>query len=175
MMLSSPTTRASGLADSRSSTAVRGSRVWRTGSSPPPTARRMQSLLLSRCRMAPVVDTLIERGFSVHSINPKQVDRFRDRFTVAGAKDDSRDCDVMASALRTDRHCFRRLATRDPTLVELREWSRMHEEHGRDRRRYVSRLREQLIRYFPAFLQLEGELDADWKLELLERAPTPRS
>jgi Transposase len=39
----------------------------------------------------PVVDTLIERGFSVHSINPKQVDRFRDRFTVAGAKDDSRD------------------------------------------------------------------------------------
>ena len=123
----------------------------------------------------PVVDTLIDRGFSVHSINPKQVDRFRDRFTVAGAKDDSRDCDVMASALRTDRHCFRRLATRDPTLVELREWSRMHEEHGRDRRRYVSRLREQLIRYFPAFLQLEGELDADWKLELLEPAPTPRS
>jgi hypothetical protein len=123
----------------------------------------------------PVVDTLIERGFSVHSINPKQVDRFRNRFTVAGAKDDSRDCDVMASALRTDRQCFRRLATRDPTLVELREWSRMHEEHGRDRRRYVSRLREQLIRYFPAFLQLDGELDADWKLELLECAPTPRS
>src|SRR5262245_62324186 len=38
-----------------------------------------------------------------------------------------------------------------------------------------ARLREQLIRYFPAFLQLEGELDADWKLDLLERAPTPRS
>ena len=48
----------------------------------------------------PIVDTLIERGFNVYSINPKQVDRFRDRFTVAGAKDDSRDCDVMASALR---------------------------------------------------------------------------
>jgi transposase len=49
----------------------------------------------------------------------------------------------------------------------------MHEEHGCDRRRYTSRLREQLLRYFPAFLQLEGDLDADWKLELLERAPTP--
>ena len=123
----------------------------------------------------PVVDTLIEREFNVYSINPKQVDRFRDRFTVAGAKDDSRDCDVMASALRTDRHCFRQLATRDPTIIELREWSRMHEEHSRDRRRYVSRLREQLLRYFPAFLRLEGELDADWKLALIERAPTPRS
>jgi hypothetical protein len=51
----------------------------------------------------------------------------------------------------------------------------MHEEHGRDRRRYTSRLREQLLRYFPAFLELEGDLDADWKLELLERALTPRS
>ena len=123
----------------------------------------------------PIVDTLIERGVNVYSINPKQVDRFRDRFTVAGAKDDSRDCDVMASALRTDMHCFRLLATRDPIIIELREWSHMHEEHGRDRRRYTSRLREQLLRYFPAFLELEGDLDADWKLELLERALTPRS
>jgi len=31
----------------------------------------------------PVVETLLERGFSTYSINPKQLDRFRDRFTVA--------------------------------------------------------------------------------------------
>jgi len=34
----------------------------------------------------PVVEALLERGFWVHAINPKQLDRFRDRFTVAGAK-----------------------------------------------------------------------------------------
>jgi len=62
----------------------------------------------------PVVETLIERGFKVHSINPKQMDRFRDRFTLAGAKDDSRDAEVMASALRTDARCFRLLAAIDP-------------------------------------------------------------
>ena len=28
----------------------------------------------------PVVETLMERGFAVHSVNPKQLDRFRDRF-----------------------------------------------------------------------------------------------
>jgi hypothetical protein len=50
----------------------------------------------------PVVETLIERSFKVHAINPKQMDRFRDRFTLAGAKDDSRDAEFMASALRTD-------------------------------------------------------------------------
>jgi len=30
-------------------------------------------------------------GFVVHAINPKQLDRFRDRFSPAGAKDDRRD------------------------------------------------------------------------------------
>jgi hypothetical protein len=34
----------------------------------------------------PVVEALLERGFRVYAINPKQLDRFRDRFTLAGAK-----------------------------------------------------------------------------------------
>jgi len=121
----------------------------------------------------PVVEMLIERDFKVHAINPKQLDRFRDRFTVAGAKDDRRDADVLASALRTDPHAFRRLAPDDPAIIELREWSRMAEEHTRDLGRYMSRLREQLQRYFPAFLKLGGKDDAAWKLALLELAPTP--
>ena len=39
----------------------------------------------------PVVDSLIDRGFAAYTINPKQLDRLRDRFCVAGAKDDRRD------------------------------------------------------------------------------------
>jgi transposase len=120
-----------------------------------------------------VVETLLERGFKVYSINPKQLDRFRDRFTVAGAKDDRRDADVLGSSLRTDAQAFRALAAADPQIVELREWSRMAEEHGRDLRRYLSRLREQLQRYFPAFLALGGDDDADWKIALFEMCPTP--
>ena len=120
-----------------------------------------------------VVETLLDRGFSVYSINPKQLDRFRDRFTVAGAKDDRRDADVLASSLRTDARAFRAVEPADPAIVELREWARMADEHGRDLRRYVNRLRDQLQRYFPAFLVLEGDADAAWKLALLELAPTP--
>jgi transposase len=121
----------------------------------------------------PVVETLLERGFKVYSINPKQLDRFRDRFTVAGAKDDSRDADVLGSSIRTDAQAFRALIPADPEIVELREWSRMAEEHGCDLRRYLSRLRDQLQRYFPAFLGLGGDPDAAWKLALLEMCPTP--
>jgi transposase len=121
----------------------------------------------------PVVETLIERGFMVHAINPKQMDRFRDRFTVAGAKDDSRDGQVMASALRTDPHCFRLLAALDPAVIELREWSRIASDLGTERNRLTNRLREQLWRYYPAMLEFEGDLGAEWLLDLWELAPTP--
>ena len=121
----------------------------------------------------PVVETLIERGFTIHAINPKQMDRFRDRFTLAGAKDDSRDAEVMASALRTDPPCFRPLAALDPTVIELREWSRIASDLGTERNRLTNRLREQLWRYFPAMLELESDLGAPWLLDLWELAPTP--
>src|SRR5439155_18446562 len=98
----------------------------------------------------PVVETLLERGFVVQAINPKQMDRFRDRFTLAGAKDDSRDAEVMASALRTDPRCFRLLTSADSVVIELREWSRIAEDLGAERNRLTNRLREQLWRYFPA-------------------------
>ncbi len=42
-----------------------------------------------------VVEWLVERGVAVYTVNPKQVDSFRDRFTVAGAKDDRRDSVVI--------------------------------------------------------------------------------
>jgi len=100
----------------------------------------------------PVVESLMERGFAVHSINPKQLDRFRDRLSPAGAKDDRRDARVLASALRTDPHCLRRLEPTDPAIVELREWSRVDEELTRERVRLANRMRDQLWRYYPQFL-----------------------
>jgi transposase len=121
----------------------------------------------------PVVETLIERRFNVYAINPKQMDRFRDRFTLAGAKDDSRDAETMASALRTDPRCFRALAKMDPIVIELREWSRIADDLGAERIRLTNRMREQLWRYFPAMLELESDLAAPWLLDLWEAAQTP--
>ena len=102
----------------------------------------------------PVVEALLERGFCVYGINPKQLDRFRDRFTVAGAKDDRRDAHVLADSLRTDRHAFRRLSNDQPVIVKLREWSRMADELQQGRARLASRMREQLWRYYPQMLEL---------------------
>jgi transposase len=121
----------------------------------------------------PVVETLLERGFVVYAINPKQLDRFRDRFTVAGAKDDSRDAHVLGDALRTDRHAFRRLSVDDPLVIELREWSRMHDELKQERVRLANRVRDQLWRYYPQAAELTDDLADDWFLDLWQQVPTP--
>ena len=121
----------------------------------------------------PVVDILLDRGFIVHAINPKQLDRLRDRFSVAGAKDDRRDAYVSADGLRTDRHLFRRLQIADPRLIELRTWSRLAEELQEERVRLSNRLHQQLWRYYPQMLELNDDLTATWFLELWLRAPTP--
>lgn len=121
----------------------------------------------------PVVETLLERRFNVYAINPKQMDRFRDRYSPAGAKDDSRDALVMGSALRTDPHGFRKLAATDPLIIELREWSRIAEDLGVERGALTNRMHQQLWRYFPAFLQLGADLAEPWLLELWEAVPTP--
>ena len=121
----------------------------------------------------PIVEVLLERSCNVYSINPKQLDRFRDRFTVAGAKDDSRDAEVLADSLRTDMRAFRKLSSVDPTIVELREWSRIDEELKAEHVRLTNRLKHQLWRYYPQIHELANDVGAGWFLDLLEALPTP--
>ena len=125
-----------------------------------------------------VVEMLLERDVQVYAINPKQLDRFRDRFSASGAKDDRRDARVLADSLRTDGRSFRQVQVQSPQVIELREWSRMAEELQQDRNRLTNRIREQLRRYYPQMVELgKGnngkDIDAAWFLELWEKAPTP--
>src|SRR5919107_481472 len=115
----------------------------------------------------PVVDALLDRGFAVYAINPKQLDRLRDRISVAGAKDDRRDARVAAAGLRTDRPLFRRVLAGDPDVVELREWSRLAEELQQERVRLGNRIRQQLWRYYPQLLELSDDVAAERKLDEL--------
>lgn len=120
-----------------------------------------------------IVETLLEHGFAVFSINPRQVDRFRDRYSPAGAKDDRRDAFVLADALRTDMHCFRPVKLDDPDLIRLRELSRLDDELAQEQNRTVNRLREQFHRFFPQLLQLCECVDEPWLWALFELAPSP--
>jgi transposase len=120
-----------------------------------------------------VVETLVEQGFHLYAINPKQLDRFRDRYSVAGAKDDRRDAFVLSDSLRTDRVRFRRILLDDPLVIQLRELSRVDEDLGRETNRLTNRLREQLNRFHVQALKLCPSADEPWLWALLERAPSP--
>jgi len=116
-----------------------------------------------------LVETLVENGFPIFSINPKQVDRFRDRFTVAGAKDDSRGALVLASSLRTDQRSYKRVELDAPEIIRLRELSRFEEELKTELRRTTNRLWQQLHQT----LALSPAADDRFVWDLLSQAPMP--
>ena len=121
----------------------------------------------------PLVELLLEREFPVYSLNPKQLDRFRDRFSASGAKDDRRDALVLADSLRTDRRAFRRLSVEEPSAIELREASRLGEVLTVQKVGIENRLRECLQRFYPQALELSKDLDRLWFLAILAKAPSP--
>ena len=81
-----------------------------------------------------------------------------DRISPAGAKDARRDARVLVSALRTDSHCLRRLEPR------------------RERVRLANRMRQQLWRYYPQFLDaVDDDIAVPWALDLWRKLPPPRT
>jgi transposase len=121
----------------------------------------------------PIVETLLERGFHVYALNPKQLDRFRDRHSVAGSKNDALDAFVLADALRTDRPLFRQLVVDASLVIQVREASRAGDDLREEANRLTNRLRELLHRFFPQLLLLVPAADEPWLWALLELAPTP--
>lgn len=121
-----------------------------------------------------MVEALLERGVATHSINPKQLDRFRDRHSAAGAKDDDLDAYVLAVSLRTDRHLFRKIELASPQLLQLSSLSRTYQSLTDQVRALANQVREQLQRYFPQMLELGGDWHEDpWLWALFDSAPTP--
>ncbi len=120
---------------------------------------------------------LLSREIEVRSINPRQSDRFRDRHSPSGSKDDRRDARVLANALRTDPQALRRVSAQRPEEVALGSLQRRLDWLGEDRGRLESRLRAELWEFYPEFetmaAGLKVGLATEWVLSLLERLPRP--
>ncbi len=120
----------------------------------------------------PLIGTLLDQGFTVYAINPKAVDRHRERFRVAGAKSDLRDAWILATLLRTDRPLYRPLLPDAEAAQELRVLTRDRAELVRTRTMLSNQLTACLKAYFPDFLDLFGDLDRPVALALLQTFPT---
>src|SRR4029077_17460878 len=74
-----------------------------------------------------IVDFLFDHGVVVYPINPKALDRARDRFRVSQSKSDSFDAYVLAEFLRTDHARLRALEPDSAPAQELKIVTRDHQ------------------------------------------------
>ena len=120
-----------------------------------------------------MVDFLLDHGVVVYPINPKALDRARDRFRMSHAKDDPFDARVAASFVRTDQPHLRPLQPSSPAAQELKLLTRDLARLVRQQTRLLNQLTVTLKEYYPRALELWEDLTTQRARAFLAAYPTP--
>jgi transposase len=121
------------------------------------------------------VQALAAAGYQVFGLNPKQVARFKERYSLSGAKSDAADAHALADMVRGERHQLRAVAADTAGSAAMKVVARAHQTLIWERTRHTLRLRSALREFFPAALLAYAELGLTGAgtLDLLARAPAP--
>jgi transposase len=120
-----------------------------------------------------IVDFLLDHGVVVFAVNPRAIDRARDRFRMSGAKSDPFDARVMATFLRTDHDHLAPLQPSSEAAQELKGLTRDHARQVRHQTRLLNQLTATLKAYYPRALEVCDDLTSQWARALLRDYPTP--
>ncbi|MCP4961176.1 MAG: IS110 family transposase, partial [Actinomycetia bacterium] len=121
-----------------------------------------------------LVSSLVAAGYQVFAVNPRAVDRYRDRHSLSGAKSDAADAMVLAEMVRTDRHHHRQVAGDSEEVGGLKMVARAHQNLIWARTRHVLQLRNVLLEYYPAIVAAaEGKVGSRDALAVLAAASEP--
>jgi transposase len=120
-----------------------------------------------------LIYSLLESGYQVYPINPKAMDRYRDRYRMSSSKSDPKDAMVLANILRTDLHLYKPLPRETVADARLRQLTRAHKSLVQQKVKLSNQLTTQLKSYYPTALQLFSKLDQKVTLAFLEHYPTP--
>jgi transposase len=126
-----------------------------------------------------LVACLRATGRKVYAINPKAVDRYRDRHSVARKKSDAGDALVLAHILRTDQAAHRPLPADSELAQAIAVLARAQQDAVWERTCAHNKLRSLLREYYPAILaafasKRDGILRPEARA-ILAAAPTPRA
>jgi len=136
-------------------------------------SRKLDNILFSiETDKGLVVSTLMDWGYTVYSINPKAVDRYRDRYKASGVKSDEFDACVLANILRTDGSRFQPILPDSELARELKVLTRDRDKLVGDRTRLSNRLTSILKAYYPAALELFSDVAQPITLSFLCKYPT---
>ena len=122
-----------------------------------------------------IVDFLLNHGVVVYPVNPKALDRARDRFRMSQSKSDSFDAYVLADFLRTDHARLRALEPDSAPAQELKIVTRDHQRLMRQKNRLLNQIEVTLKEYYPRPLEVIGDLETKISLDFLKAYPTPQA
>ncbi len=120
-----------------------------------------------------IVDFLLDHAVVVYPVNPKALDRARDRFRMSQSKSDSFDAYVLAEFLRTDHVHLRALQPDSEQAQELKMLTRDHHRLGRHKTRLLNQIEVTLKEYYPRPLEVFSDLESQIALDFLQHYPTP--
>jgi len=120
-----------------------------------------------------IVDFLLDHGVEVYPVNPKAVDRVRDRYRMSDSKSDAFDAYVLAEFLRTDQAHLKVLRPSSEKAQELKMLSRDQRRVGRHKTRLLHQLTTTLKEYYPRPLEVFEDLETGIALDFLQQYPTP--
>src|SRR6266508_2407073 len=121
-----------------------------------------------------IVDFLLDHGVVVYPVNPKALDRARDRFRMSQSKSYSFDAYVFAEFLRTDHVYLRALQPSSEAAQELKLLTEDCQRHIRQQTRLVNQLTATLKAYYPRALEV-AEVTSALAREFLQAYPTPEA
>jgi Transposase len=120
-----------------------------------------------------IVEFLLDHNVVVYPVNPKSLDRARDRFRTSGSKSDRFDARVLAEFLRTDHGHLRPLRPSSPEAQELKLLTRDHRRLVKHQTRLVNQLVATLKEFYPLALGVFPDVSAARALDFLEACPSP--
>lgn len=116
-----------------------------------------------------LVGALLDAGFTVYHVNPKESERRR---KPSGAKTDPIDAHNLAKMLRSEIKDLKPLKPSSEAIAELRQLTRDQNGLIQAQTALINQLRACLTDYFPVFISLFSDLDLDVTLAFLRRYPT---
>lgn len=122
-----------------------------------------------------IVDFLLDHGVVVYPVNPKALDRARDRFRMSRSKSDSFDAYVLAEFVRTDHAHLRALQPDSEQAQELKMLTRDHHRLVRQKTRLLNQIEVTLKEYYPRPLEVFSDLESKIALDFLKQYPTPQA
>jgi len=122
-----------------------------------------------------IVDFVLDHGVVLYPVNPKALDRARDRFRMSQSKSDGFDAYVLAEFVRTDHAHLRALEPNSPQAEELKLLTRDALRLERQKTRLLNQITVTLKEYYPRPLEVFLDLETHIARDFLKQYPTPQA